>query len=135
SPARPASWRIAARRPRRPRNPGSGLARSQSGKAGIKFSMRTALVGHPRSRQAALRGDKAVDTSARPFMPADVEGGQFGEELQLGVREVVMDRPGECGPIRTVTVAIGKPWHDDGRHRPHSSRGIATVPYVAAIIA
>src|SRR5713101_9521118 len=97
--------------------------------------MRSVVVGHSRSRQAALRGDKAIDPPSRLLMPADVEGGQFGEELQLTVRQMVMDPPGECAPICTVAVAVGKPWHDDGRHRPHSTRGIATVTEVTDIIA
>src|ERR1700738_2542709 len=111
------------------------LARSQPGKAGIEFGMRPVVVGHSRSRQAALRGDKAVTPPPRPLMPADVEGGQFGEELQLAVRQMVMDPPGKCAPIRAVAIAVGKPWHDDGCHRPHGASGIATVPNVAAIIA
>jgi len=65
--------------------------RSLPGKAGIEFGMRTVVIGHSRSRQAALRGNKAVNPPPRPLMPADVEGGQFGEELQLAVRHVVMD--------------------------------------------
>jgi hypothetical protein len=36
-----------------------------------------------------------------------------------------MDPPGKCAPIGTVAVAVGKPWHDDGRHRSHSTRGVA----------
>src|SRR3984893_14967384 len=113
----------------------SPLLRSQPGEAGIEFGMRTVVVGHSWSRQAALRGDKAVDPPPRPLMPADVEGSRFGEELQLAVRQMVMDPPAECAPIGTVAVAVGKPWHDDGRHRAHSTRGVATVPNVAAMIA
>src|SRR5258708_9017211 len=90
--------------------------------------MRTVVVGHSRSRQAALRGDKAVDPPPRPLMPADTEGGQFGEELQLAVRQMVMDPPCKCAPIRTVAVAVGKPRPDEGRHRPHSIPGSPTVP-------
>src|SRR5712671_2230791 len=75
--------------------------------------MRTVVIGHSRSRQAALRGNKAINPPPRPLMPAEVEGGQLGEELQLAVRQVVMDPPGECAPIRTVAVAVGEPWHDD----------------------
>src|SRR5580700_1770422 len=97
--------------------------------------MRAVVVGHTRSRQAALRGDKAVDPPPRPLMPTDVEGGQFGEELELAVRQVVMDPPGKRAPISTVAVAVGKPGDDDGCHRPHGARGIATVPDVAAVIA
>jgi hypothetical protein len=59
--------------------------------------MRTVVVGHSWLRQAALRGDKAVNAPQRPLMPADVEGGQFGEELQLALRQMVMDRlAGHC---------------------------------------
>src|ERR1700746_991582 len=76
------------------------------------------MVGHPRSRQAALRGDKTVDPPPRPLMAADVEGGQFGEELQLAVRQVVMDPPSKRAPIGTVVVAGGIPGHADGRRRP-----------------
>ena len=97
--------------------------------------MRTVVVGHSWSRQAALRGDKAVDPPLWLLMPADVEGGQFGEELQLAVRQVVMDPPGECAPIRAIAVAVGEPRHDDCGHRPYSAHGAATVPNVAAIIA
>src|SRR5208282_6724645 len=46
-----------------------------------------------------------------------------------------MDPPGKRAPIRTVAVAVGEPWHDNGRHRSHSAHGIATVPNVAAVIA
>src|SRR6266436_4006842 len=111
----------------------SPLPPSQPGKTGVEFGMRTVVVGHSWSPQAALRVNEAVDPL--PLMPADVEGGQFGEELQLAVRQMVMDPPCKCAPIRTVAVAVGKPWHDNGRHRPHGARGIATVPNVAAIIA
>ena len=111
------------------------LPRSQLGKAGIEFGMQTFVVGHSWSRQAALGGDKAIDPPLWMLMPADVEGGQLGEELQLAVRQMVMDPPGECAPIRAVAVAVGKPRHDNGCHRPHSAGGIATVPNVAAIIA
>ena len=74
----------------------SPLPRSQPRKAGVEFGMRTVVVGHSRSRQAALRGDKAVDPPPRPLMPADIEGGQFGEELQLAVRQMVRDPPCKC---------------------------------------
>src|ERR1700730_6575253 len=97
--------------------------------------MRAVVVGHSRSRQAALRADKAVDPPPPPLMPADVKGGQFGEELQLAVRQIVMDPPGKCAPIGAVAVAGGKPWRYDGRHRPHSAGGVETVPNVAAVIA
>src|SRR5260370_9777391 len=93
--------------------------------------MRTVMVGHSRSRQAALRGDKAVNPPPRPLMPADVEGGQFGEELQLAVRQMVMDPPCKGAPIRTIAVAVGKPRHNDGRHRPTGARTVAPVPNVA----
>jgi hypothetical protein len=111
------------------------LTRSQPRKTGIQFGMRAVVIGHFRSRQAALRGDKAVDPALRPLMPADVEGGQFREELQLAARQVVTDPPCKGAPIRTVAVAVGKPWHDDGGHGPHSACGIATVPNMAAVIA
>src|ERR1700730_12154109 len=45
-----------------------------TGEAGIEFGERTIVVGHSRSRQAALRRDKTVDPPPRLFMPADVEG-------------------------------------------------------------
>ena len=69
----------------------TALPRSQPGKVRIEFDVRTVVVGHSRSRQTALRGDETVDPPPRPLMPADVESGQFGEELQLAVRQVVMD--------------------------------------------
>src|SRR5271169_1240831 len=78
------------------------LTGSQPGETGIELGVRTLVVGHSRSRQAALRGNKAVDPPPRPLMPTDVEGGQFWEELELAIRQVVMDPPGDCTPIRTV---------------------------------
>ena len=56
------------------------------------------VVSHARLCQEATRDDKAVDPPLWLLMPTDIEGGELREELQLAVRQMVVDPP--CHPRR-----------------------------------
>jgi hypothetical protein len=67
-----------------------------------KDSAPAAVAEFPTARTTPLavggnrnRTRRANPRGWRPLMPTDIEGGQFGEELQLAVRRVVMNPPGK----------------------------------------
>ena len=51
------------------------------------------VVGHARFGQQATWRDKAVDPPLWLLVPTDIEGGELREELQLAIRQVVVDPP------------------------------------------
>jgi hypothetical protein len=91
-------------------------------------------LGVTRLRQAAHRLDETVDPSFRVLAPIDVERGEFRKELEVTVRQMVVDVPGEAAPIGAVRVSIREPWQDDTGRGPHPSLGISTVPGMAGPI-
>ena len=76
------------------------LPRARGGKIPIRLVVPPFMVGHPRPRQHATRRDEAGNSAFRTLVPADVERRQLREELQLAVRQVIVDPPCHAAPSR-----------------------------------
>ena len=73
-----------------------------AGEEGISLGMDSRVILQPWSRQTASRRDEAVDPALWTLMPPNVEGRELREELQLAIREMVMDPPSHCPPVGAV---------------------------------
>jgi hypothetical protein len=80
---------------------------------GISLGMDARMIRHPGPRQTPARRDKALYPALRALVPPDVECRELREELQLAVRQVVMDPPGHRSPVGAFSVSVGKPRNDD----------------------
>ena len=75
-----------------------------------------ALQEHP------LGCDVTLDLAPRVGPPGDVEGAKLGIEFQVGVRQVIVNPPGQGAPVDTFGIAISEPGNDDGHRRtPHDT--------------
>src|SRR6516162_8022053 len=108
----------------------SGVAREE----GISLGMDAPMILHPWSRQTTPRRDEAVDPALWTLVPPNVEGRELREELQLAIREMVMDPPSHCPPVGALSVLIGKPRNDDRGQRAHAAASVPTIPDVAGIV-
>ena len=73
-----------------------------AGEEGISLGLDSRVILQPWSRQTAPRRDEAVDPALWTLMPPNVEGRELREELQLAIREMVMDPPSHCPPVGAV---------------------------------
>jgi len=85
------------------------------------------MILHPWSRQTPPRRDEAVDPALWALVPPNVEGRELREELQLAIREMVMDPPSHCPPVSALSVLIGKPRNDDGKVTSQPRQFAATI--------
>src|SRR6516162_9210573 len=108
----------------------SGVA----GEEGISLGMVALVTFHPRSRQAPARRDKAVDPALGTLVPPDVEGRELREELELAVRQVVVDPPSHRPPVGALSISIGKPRNDDCGQRAHAAPSVPPIPNVACVV-
>src|SRR6516165_6490562 len=92
------------------------------------------MIVHARSCKAAARVDEAVDTSAGPLVPADIECSKFREELQLAVGKIVMNPQRHCAPVHASRMAISKPRYHHRCHSAHTTLGIEAIPDMAPIV-
>jgi len=104
------------------------------GEEGISLGMDAPVILHPWPRQTAPRRDEAVDTALWTLVPPNVEGRELREELQLAIRDMVMDPPSHCPPVGALSVSIGKPRNDHRGHRAHAAASVATIPDVAGTV-
>src|SRR5215471_13296634 len=79
-------------------------------------------------------GDKAVDPALRTLVLPDAEGREFREELQVAVRQVIMNPLRHCPPVNALSVSVGKPGNDYCGHRAHAAASVPPIPDVAGII-
>src|SRR5215470_17064803 len=92
------------------------------------------MILHPWSRQTAPWRDEAVDPALWTLVPPDVEGRELREELQLAIRQMVMDPPRHCPPVRTLGVSIGKPRNHNCGHGAHAASSVSPIPDMAGIV-
>ena len=67
-------------------------------------------------------------------MPADVEGGELGKELQLATGQGIEQPPGERLPVAGFLITRQVPGQDDRGDGAHRPVGIAPVPDVTGVI-
>src|SRR5215469_5354149 len=96
--------------------------------AWVMLGVAASVVGHARLGQQASRRDKAVDPPLWLLVPADIECSELGKELQLAVRQMVVDPPCHCLPRGAGGIAVGKPRHNDRSHCADKAIAIATIP-------
>jgi hypothetical protein len=92
-----------------------GIGWSAWWEKGIRLGMNAVVILHPWPRKTTTRRNKAVDPTLWALMPSDFEGCKLREELQLAIRKVVMDPPGHCPPVGTISIPVGKPRYDHCR--------------------
>lgn len=68
-------------------------------------------------------------------MPANIEGAQLGEELELAVGQMVVDPVRHGPPVSALLVAINKPRQHHTSHGSTVPVLVAVVPDVACIVA
>ena len=88
------------------------------------------MIFHPRLGQASSGRDETVDPPFRMFAPKDVEGAELGVELEMRVRQVIMDPPGQGTPVGAFSIAIGEPGNDDAGRSTFVAIPIEHVPDV-----
>ena len=67
-------------------------------------------------------------------MSLEVERTELGEELQMGIGQVVVDLPGQCPPVGPVGRPVGELRDDDTCGRSHAAIGVAAVPDVSGVV-
>src|SRR5690606_33710888 len=87
--------------------------------------VRALVVGQARSGEAALGRYVAVDAAGRLLMPGNVEGPVFREEAERGIRQVIVDPPGEPRPAALFAAeAVPEAGHDDAGSSAHVAVGV-----------
>ena len=86
------------------------------------------MVRHRGLGKAALRVGVAVDCPVGRLMPGNVESCQFRIELELAVRQVVVNPPGQRLPVAGLFEVIDEGRHDDAGGRTHLAIRIPPVP-------
>ena len=92
------------------------------------------VVRHAGFRQTAARRDKTVDAPPRAFMPLDVERAQLRKELQIRIRQVVVNPPGKRAPVGTAGISVGEPRDDDTGGRPDASVRVAPILDMSGVV-
>src|SRR4051812_10121766 len=78
--------------------------------------------------------DVAVNRALWRFVPSDIESEELREELQLTVREIVVNPPSHRLPGDALSHPIDQPGHDDRRQRAHMAFLVASIPDVAGAV-
>src|SRR5258707_15738731 len=68
-------------------------------------------------------------------MPCDIERGEFREELELAVGQVIMNPPSHGLPGHALAQSISQPRDDDGCHRAHAAIVAALIPNMFSLVA
>src|SRR5438445_9609309 len=100
----------------------------------IEMAMIALVVGETGLGQISARRNEAVDRPLRPLMPADVEGGELGEELKIAVRQMVVDPPGHGLPSHPLVKTVDQPGDDEAGHRADPPIRATPIPDMASSI-
>src|SRR5580704_17658865 len=106
----------------------------QSGEAFVQMAMVTIMVGESRFREKSPRSNEAVERPPRSLVPSNIECKKLREELNLAVRQVVVNPPGHCLPRCSHSRSVDQPRHDDRRQSPHSTILAASIPDVTRTV-
>jgi len=87
-------------------------------------------IGHARFGEDAAWPDITLDHPLRAFVPLDIEGPELREEAERGIRQVVVNPPGEPLPVAFIAVAVEHPWHDNADRSTHAAVKIPHIPDV-----
>lgn len=112
---------------------GPRIAAIQWWEAGIELGILP--IGRFLAEQKPFGFNVAVDGMARLLVPADVEGAEFGKELQLAIWKMIVNPVGQAAPICASLIPVGKPRDHDACHCALVILGVAPVPYVARVVA
>lgn len=69
------------------------------GKSGIERRMTAGMVRHRRTGEAAAWRNETIDPPSGALMPTDIEGGEFREEFQMAIRQMIVDPPRHRPPV------------------------------------
>src|SRR5262245_38598596 len=89
------------------------------------------VVGESGFSQKPTWRNEAVNRPFWRFVPSDIESEELREELQLTVREIVVNPPSHRLPGDALGHPIDQPGHDDRRQRAHMAVLVASIPGVA----
>ena len=94
----------------------------------IRRRMIALIIVHADFCEEAFRRDIRFDPFAPfGFVPIQIEGGQFGIEPHVLIRQMVMNKPRKCRPVSSLVIESNKSVHDDRRRRAQASLFIAPV--------
>lgn len=96
--------------------------------------MYAAMIVHTRLRQTSFRTRVTMDGSGGLFEPGYVESPVFGEKIETGIGQMIMDPPCKLLPIPLLLKGIPERRNDDTGSRAHHAITPA-IPYVTGVIA
>ena len=101
----------------------------------ILAAMITVVVRQSGFSKQTAWWSKTRDVAPGQLVPADIEGGELREKLQLAVRQMVVDPPRHRLPRNAVVQAVDQSRHDDAGHRSHAAVLAALVPDMPSSVA
>ena len=67
-------------------------------------------------------------------MPTDIERAEFGKEVKVTVREIIVNLVCERSPVGTSRVAIRKPRHNNASSCAFEAIGIEVIADMAGVV-